>query len=530
MPSQLNSRILVIDDEESVRDGIITILHPPRSRHTSELDAAAQALFDEERLPVAASPLLVFDVEAARNGREGIAKVEAAVARGEPFAVVFCDMRMPGLDGVETVEAIREHDQRCDVVFVTAYSDHSLSSITDRVGANVTYFVKPFLSEEIRQIATKLVLEWNRAREVEELIHILATMRGSTEDMQRLVRHLLGHLCEWMGTSSAVVVELAAGVAPTFQVGIGLFSDPENLSVRRALDVYRDVAAHGAICEVEGLVFLRLADFGVAVTAAGTAPLDASRRYLLEVFLENAALAIRNSRLRIELLERERLAAVGQAVGYVVHDLNSPLAAIEMMVELLEHDSAALGSPKLVLSRIREMTKRARTLLADTLEVCRGADAGVGRATARVPLAAPLRRNAEVWRMLLAERDVTLMIEIDDGLCGCVDPNVLERALWNLVSNASDALSDRRDGVITVRASHSSDSLCIEVADNGPGIPPELRERLFTPFATGRHNGSGFGLAIVKPIADAHGGDVLVESGAAGTTFALHFPCSGGEE
>ncbi|MCA9662595.1 MAG: hybrid sensor histidine kinase/response regulator [Myxococcales bacterium] len=524
----LNSRVLVIDDEESVRDGIIAVLRPPRSIHTSELDAAARALFDEPLAPKDDSELLDFHVEVARSGREGIAKVEASIAADDPYAVIFCDMRMPGLDGLETIEAIRKVDQRCEVVFITAYSDHSLASITERAGANVTYFVKPFLSEEIRQLATKLVLEWNRAREVEKLIRMLATLRGSTEDMQRLIRHLLEHLCVWLRTSSAMIVELKEGAPPGFHVGVGDLDDPDGAAFHRALDAYRDAPTDGAIAAADGLVFLRLADFGVAITAANQITLDASRRYLLEVFLVNASLAIRNSRLRLELMEKERLASVGQALGNVVHDLNTPLAAIEMLVNLLEIDSDALGPPAAVYARIREMSSRARALLSDTLALCRGSVAAKDVPTGKVPLAAGLQRNAEVWRLLLAERGVGLALEIDDGLCGCVDPSALERALWNLISNASDALAEREDGVIMVRTSHSDDTLWIEVADNGPGIPDELRERLFAPFATGKRHGTGLGLAIVKQIADAHGGDIDVRTGADGTRFTLRFPCASG--
>jgi len=522
---RLNSRVLVIDDEESVRDGIMSILRPPRSIHTSDLETAARALFDDEPTRSESSELLDFAVDIACSGREGIAKVREAIDCREPYAVIFCDMRMPGLDGLETIEAIRGLDQRCEVVFVTAYSDHSLTSINERVGANVTYFVKPFLSEEIRQLATKLVLEWNRAREVEELIRMLATLRGSTEDMHRLVRHLLEHLCLWLDTSSAMVVELVEGAPTRFHVGVGELNDPDGAAFHRALDVYRGAPPNNAITEADDLVFLRLADFGVAIIAASSTPLHATNRYLLEVFLVNASLAIRNSRLRLELLEKERLASVGQALGYVVHDLNSPLAAIEMMVNLLELDSDALGPPASVHARIREMTSRARALLVDTLELCKGSGSAQKSPPARVPLAAGLRRNAEIWRMLLTERGISLTVEIDDEVCGCIDPGTLERVLWNLISNASDALADREDGSITVRTRHSRDNLWIEVADNGPGIPDELRDRIFTPFATGRRHGTGFGLAIVKQIADAHDGDIDVHSDAGGTRFTLRFPC-----
>ena len=519
--SEPNARILVIDDEESVRDGIKAILEPPRSAHASELDAAAMALFGEAE-PEAPAPArtLHFRVDTARNGREGIARVEASVAAGEPYAVIFCDMRMPGIDGLETVEGIRRFDRRAEVVFVTAYSDHSLPTITERVGANVVYFVKPFLTEEVRQLATKLVLEWNRGREVEGLIRTLVSLRGSFEDVQRLIQHFLEHLCEWLGTDSAMVIEVDPAGEPRFHAGVGAFSDPGAAPVAEAL------ARHGRreaepIAQRDGVVVLRVGDFGVAVAADGGPALDSSRRYLLEVFLENAAMAIRNSQMRSELAEKARLAAVGQALGFVVHDLGSHLGAIEMMVELLERGSTALGPPAAVYARIRETSARARALLGDTLDVCRGSKEATPREGA---LAAELGGLAAIWRLMLGERGIGLTLEVEEGARGQADWALLGRALTNLVNNASEALRGRPGAAIQVIGRARRGALEVTVRDNGPGIPEALRPRIFTPFVTGRREGTGFGLAIVKQIVEAHGGTIAVESGEGGTSFVIRLP------
>ncbi len=523
MSGELNSRVLVIDDEESVRDGIKTILSPTRSRHKSELNAAAQALFGDE--PAKQENVLSFDVDIARNGHEGIALVQARTKSECPYAVVFCDMRMPGLDGLETVERIRMIDQRCEVVFVTAYSDHSLASITERAGANVTYFVKPFLSDEIRQLATKLVLEWNRAREAESLIRTLANLRGSAEDMHRLVRHLLQQLCWWLNTTSAMVVELDESGNSRFHLGVGELNSEDSTSVASALDLYRSVREEGTIVTKREHIFLRLSEFGIAVSDSGRAPIDASRRYLLEAFLENASLAIRNSRLREELARRERLATIGQALGYVVHDLSSPLSSIDLMARMLELNSSVLGSPQQVAARIRGAIERARASVQDVLDFCsdRLREAGEKKVVA---IADELQELTEVWRLMLGERDIRLEVEIEPELRGCVDPNLFGRVVWNLVNNAASALRSQEDGVVRVTCRTATDGgIELQVSDNGPGIPEKELSRLFRPFVTGRKSGTGFGLAIVKQIVvDSHKGTINVTSDEQGTSFQLKFP------
>ncbi|MCA9713379.1 MAG: hybrid sensor histidine kinase/response regulator [Myxococcales bacterium] len=521
MNSPLNTRVLVIDDEESVRDGIKTILQPPRTRHAAKLDLAARALFDDGLAPPEpAKHLLEFHVDTARSGGEGIERVRESLA-GEPYAVIFCDMRMPGLDGLETVEAIRLLDQRSEIVFITAYSDQSLESITERAGANVNYFVKPFLSEEVRQLATKLVIEWNRARELEQLITMLASLRGSVEDTRRLVGHFLEQLCGWLDTGAAMLLELDEDDEATFHAGLGDFADPSAAAVARALATYRGVRRIGAIIEADELMILRLTSFGVAVASAPRRRLTPSRRYLLEVFLENAALALRKSRIRAELHRQERLASLGQALGYVVHDLSGSFASIELMLTLLEEGSDVLGPPHTVYPRIRAAARQARALMHDTLDICRGHKQV---APERLALSTTLRSLAEVWRLTLAERGVALELQVAEGVSVHADGPMLERALWNLVNNAADAVRGRRGGTVRVVARARDGATELSVHDNGPGIPASLRARLFTPFATGKRDGNGFGLAIVKQIVEAHRGAIDVRSNAEGTSFWLLLP------
>jgi signal transduction histidine kinase len=102
----------------------------------------------------------------------------------------------------------------------------------------------------------------------------------------------------------------------------------------------------------------------------------------------------------------------------------------------------------------------------------------------------------------------------------------LQRAMQNLIGNAVQAIQSRPGGRIDLRTWVADSVLNISVRDNGPGIPPEVKARLFEPFVTfGKTGGTGLGLAIVKNVADAHRGKITVDSQPGqGTEFHIRIP------
>ena len=106
-----------------------------------------------------------------------------------------------------------------------------------------------------------------------------------------------------------------------------------------------------------------------------------------------------------------------------------------------------------------------------------------------------------------------------------VDPGLLDQALINLVRNAMEALRDTPAGRIALFASQDgSGGAVIAVADNGPGISPEQREKVFVPFYTTKRQGSGVGLTLVRQIATVHGASVgISDTPGGGTTVSIRF-------
>lgn len=167
-----NRRILVIDDNVSIHEDFRKILAPPKD--ADSFDKARVALFGEApSLP----PQERYELDFSSQGREGFGLVQSAQREGNPYAVVFVDMRMPpGWDGLETIEHIWYVDPEVQIVICTAYSDHPWEAVGQRIGNTdkLLILMKPFNSIEVVQLANSLTKKWNLARSVKLQIESLA--------------------------------------------------------------------------------------------------------------------------------------------------------------------------------------------------------------------------------------------------------------------------------------------------------------------------------------------------------------------
>jgi nitrogen fixation/metabolism regulation signal transduction histidine kinase len=124
-----------------------------------------------------------------------------------------------------------------------------------------------------------------------------------------------------------------------------------------------------------------------------------------------------------------------------------------------------------------------------------------------------------------ALNDVDLRIDVvPESLSVTADRQLLDQVMINLVKNAIDAVSDRKDAVITLAARLDFGRTVLSVTDNGPGIPDEILDQVFIPFFTTKREGSGIGLSLSRQVMTAHRGDIVVENLPAGTCIRLVFP------
>jgi signal transduction histidine kinase len=223
------------------------------------------------------------------------------------------------------------------------------------------------------------------------------------------------------------------------------------------------------------------------------------------------------------LQSRSRLAALGEAVAKINHDLRNMLTSAQIASDRL----AAIGDPKVAqaMPRLERALDRAVTLATNVLAY--GKSSEMAPDLRPVTLRTALEAAAE--DAALDKDGVILVVEAPDGATVMADPDQLHRILMNLMRNARQAISDmnRTDrGQITVSLTQEGDQTVLRMADNGPGLPQRAAANLFQPFAgSARHGGTGLGLAISRELALAHGGDLVLASTAPdGTVFELRLP------
>ena len=223
--------------------------------------------------------------------------------------------------------------------------------------------------------------------------------------------------------------------------------------------------------------------------------------------------------LERRLLETERLAAMGRLTGYVAHEINTPLTNIS----LLAATAAKRAKDPEIISRLEKINAQ-RRLIASILQDL----AGLTRPPPIQPVETDLRTilDASLEQMDPYLRDgVELRKEFaGHPVVADVDARRIQQVLVNLTKNALQATST---GVVTVRLEDRGETVAFVVHDTGPGMPPEVIEKLFQPFFTTKpkEQGTGLGLAFAKNVVSAHGGAIEVASEIGkGSTFTVVLP------
>src|SRR5208282_3382177 len=225
-------------------------------------------------------------------------------------------------------------------------------------------------------------------------------------------------------------------------------------------------------------------------------------------------------RLERQAMHSDRLVSLGQLAAGVAHEINTPLANIMLIAESVRRRTADSWTRGRVDSLLHQTDSAAR-IVRGLLDFARRPEAMVGE----VDLADSVR---SVTGFLMGKQSAAVEVDValpDEPLLVRGDREQINQVITNLLNNAYDALNGQ--GQIEVRLTADPERVHLSVADNGPGIPPDVRAHLFEPFFTTKPEGkgTGLGLAICIGIVESHGGTIDVESEVGkGSKFSVHLP------
>jgi K+-sensing histidine kinase KdpD len=387
------------------------------------------------------------------------------------------------------------------------------------------------------------------ARRVQELDALYEIERAISlsEGQEELLQRILGHALQATGaTAGSVLLVEEERDSVYFKTARGPRSEAL-LSMR--LDPGQGIAGHvastGELVRVDRAEDSPFHDpgiakkLGVAMDAVLCVPIHAEHRPrgALELFNKRGGFgqdeeklavllagqigrALDDRQTREERDRRARLATVGQMLSGVLHDLRTPLTVIAGYAEILATEDDR---------RIRDEMSRAivaqlqliNAMQQETLAFARGERTVLMR---RVYLNEFMRELSEQLLHQFASSKVNLKVQVGYAGAARFDENKIKRAIFNLASNAIEAMPE--GGRFTLAVDREGADLVIRATDNGPGIPAEIADRIFESFVTsGKKNGTGLGLAMVRKIAREHGGSITAKSkDGKGSTFELRFP------
>ena len=564
VPSHAGFRILVIDDNPSIHNDFRKILDASASAQKEELDD-----FATELLGVAPDPAqdVVFQMDSAFQGQEGLEKVRAAAAEGRPYSVAFVDVRMPpGWDGIETITHISKEFSDLQIVICTAYSDYSWNEIAKAIGNtdHVLVLKKPFDNVEVTQMAHALSRKWEltqTARRQRDNLEALVSERTTelrtanealtSEVTERtIVESALRHseerfsgafhgspfpmairrldIGEYLDANASFAELLGVSHEEALAGGALLWTDPETDA-----KIASKLADQKALRDLPASIRTRADETREVLVTAQILKLDHARYQLL--ILQDIT---DRARLEDELRQAQKMEAVGRLAAGVAHDFNNILTVI------LGNTTMQLGRAQLdenLGSALRQVVRAAEQATALTRQL-------LAYSRKQILLRRPLVLNEIVeqtvgmLRRIIGEHIVIEMELAPDLPPIFADASNVDQVIMNLALNARDAMPE--GGQLTISAArveidevdpaHHADAkpgayVCLSVKDDGQGMEKETLGRIFEPFFTTKEQGkgTGMGLATVYGVLKQHDGWVEVESArGSGTEMRVFFPVS----
>jgi two-component system NtrC family sensor kinase len=474
-----------------------------------------------------------YEVACAQNGTEGIAVFEK-----EKPDIVITDIKMPGMDGIEVLKAVKELNVDTEVIIITGHGDIENAIEALKHGAS------DFINKPVRDEALAIALR--RAREKFE---IRLQLKAYTTDLERKIDAATRELQRRSSFQINLIRSSNDGIVatdkdlkivifnPTAKKIFG-YTASETINKMKASELFPSELAADLQAALNGKndgKDLTWRETTIESKAGETIPVRFSSTILKENHQAVGTVAFFQDlreikRLEKELLKSERLAAVGQTVAGLAHGIKNILHGLKGGSYLVDIGINRGETEKLKKGwdMIKRNIARTSNLVMDLLSYSK----------VREPEFAACLPNeiaADVCSLLqdkARENDIKLVKHFDDSIGEVfMDPDSIHEVLLNLMSNAVDAcLFDEdtaKDFQVDLKSAREKDNVIrFEVRDNGIGMDEDVVKKLFTSFfSTKGHRGTGLGLMVTRKLIEEHQGTIDVKSRPGkGTTVTVRLP------
>lgn len=526
----IKAKVLIIDDEQDMRDMLSWNLEQKG-----------------------------YAVASACSGEEGIEKVKSG-----GYELAILDIKMDGMDGVTTLGEIKKLDPDIEVIMATGYGTMETAIEAMRKGA-CDYISKPFEVNEMIAVienaiekrrlketvalytASKAIFSTIKLDDLLEVVIDSAMKALNADDASLMLPDGQGklYIAISSGLSEKVTKETRlalgeriAGWAAEKKEPLLLISDLKDD------DRFKDIKGREKI--KSSIVFPLIGKTKQLLGILNVNRISIEKNFTesdlhkANIFSSLVSLAIENANLykelqeaQAQLFQSEKLSALGELTASLTHELNQPLNVMKIISQSTLRDiEKGKFDSKSVKEDLPEIINQVDKMsgIIDHMRVFTRRRAGEAKQMLDVNDA--LEGALKIIGQQLKNHNIQLVRELGQGLPWVKgDPIMLEQVIMNLINNARDALDEcNKEGKkleIKTYKIDNQESIVIEVRDNGPGIPEDIKNKIFEPFVTSKEagKGTGLGLSVSKRIVEEHKGKIEYESVLnEGTAFKVVLP------
>ncbi len=214
---------------------------------------------------------------------------------------------------------------------------------------------------------------------------------------------------------------------------------------------------------------------------------------------------------------QDRMTSLGHVAAGIAHEIRNPLSGINIYLDtagqLLER-GGGMGTLREVLEKIQAASSQIESVIKRVLDFSRPSEPKLSS----IDINQPIKEALGLSSVMLRKTGIVINTDLAEGLPSCkADPQLIEQVILNLVTNAAEAMKDMKQGKkIIISTSVQGGRVLVSVADSGPGVSPELVQKIFDPFFSTKRSSTGIGLSICQRIIHDHGGTLTVSSGRLG--------------